>query len=192
MEKLFDVFHSKSDFPSRHWYGERNKNSRDKLKNMLQSKNYKVARLAAVSLISISRRGILSKSHKQNDDNEVFALYWNLAQNREDTWQNRYIEGISYLRINWSDKHKAIYEAIINEKNEKVLNSWSRLIERAQYITVEDRNSLFSFLENILENKDKFHKKIRLSALKRLNKIISEIEPVEISEEALGLPLMQR
>ena len=117
--------------------------------------------------------------------------FWTLARNKDDIWHSKYIESMSYCRLRWEKKCNEYLKDIKESNKDESLNAWNRVILRADFIELEDRDALLNLLLHILESRDIYPKNIQLVALHRLNLIVSEI-PEKFDEEMLNLPLSQR
>jgi hypothetical protein len=115
--------------------------------------------------------------------------YWDFAKNEEDTWQPIYIEGMAECQLKWAKKRQEWLKSIKEDKTKKLQQAWCQVIIYASYSGTKDRDALLNLLFRILEPGDTFTKTIRFAALRRLDEIVSEVEPVEFDEGPLNLPL---
>ena len=165
-------------------------NVQTSLVNMLQSKNLKVVRLAAVSLLHVVSSVFIPFPPIEGiKETWIGDKFWELAKDKEDVWRPRYIQGMSYCRLKWAEKCEEWLGAIKEAKTEELQNAWSEVIERASYCEEKDRNALFNLLPRILESGNSFAKPILSAALRRLYEITPEMEPVGFDEKSLNLPL---
>jgi hypothetical protein len=192
MAELYKIFHTSPDFPSMSWYARRVESAWSTLINMLRSDNSEVARLAALTLLGISRGRFFRHEQKRIKEIWIGDKYWEFAKDKEDTWRPRYIEGMAQCRLKWEEKGQEWLKAIKEANTEELQHAWCRVIEEAGYCEAEDRDALFDSLLRILESGDTFAKAIRFATLRRLRGIVSEVEPVEFDEESLNLPLSHR
>jgi hypothetical protein len=193
MVELYEIIHNEPDFSSMPWFAERSESAWPTLVNMLQSDNQEVAHLAAITLLGISRilylrdgqKGIIKEAW-------VGDKYWAFAQDKGDVWRPRYIEGMAQCRLKWAENGQKWLKAIKEANTEKLQTAWRRVLEEADYCNAKDRDALFDSLLHILESGDAFAKPIRLAALRRLDEMVSLVEPVGLDEELLNLPLSRR
>jgi len=160
---------------------------------VLRSDNPDVSRLAAVSLSVISQvRRFFPHERKEIKEAWIGCKYWEFAKDEEDIWRPRYMEGMALCRLKWAEKGQEWLEAIKEANTEELQNAWCQVILKAGYCDTKDRDALFNLLLCILESGDTFAKPIRLEALRRLDEMVSEVEPVGFDEEPLNLPLSRR
>nr|QNO56063.1 hypothetical protein GIJIEOGM_00004 [Methanosarcinales archaeon ANME-1 ERB7] len=192
MTTLYEIIHNEPDFPSMPWLVERAESTWPTLVNMLQSDNQEVAHLAAITLLEISRGVSLRDEQERIKEAWVGDKYWEFAQDKRDIWRPRYIEGMAQCRLKWAENGQEWLKAIKEANIEELQNAWCLVLEKADYCDAKDRDALFDSLLHILESGDTFAKPIRLAALRRLDEMVSLVEPVELDEKSLNLPLSRR
>ena len=190
--ELYEIVHNEPDFPFKSWFAERAKSTWPTLVNMLQSDNQEVAHLAAITLLKISRRVSLRHEQKRIKEAWIGDKYWAFAQDKGDVWRPRYIEGMAQCRLKWAENDREWLKAIKEANTEKLQSAWRQVLEKADYCDAKDQDALFDSLLLILESGDTFAKAIRLAALRRLDEMVSLVEPVGLDEKSLNLPLSQR
>lgn len=194
MAKLYKIFHANPDFPSMPWYAARAENAWPTLINMLKSGNQEAARLTAITLSEISQDRFFQHRRKTIKKAKAWVgdKYWEFTKDKEDTWRPKYIEGMAQCQLKWAEKSQEWLKAIKEDNTEELQSAWCRVVEKAHYHNIEDRNALFDLLLHILDSGDTFAKVIRVASLRRLHEIVSEVETVEFDEEMLNLPLSRR
>jgi hypothetical protein len=95
-------------------------------------------------------------------------------------------------RLKWAENDREWLKAIKEANTEKLQSAWCQVLEIADYCDAKDRDALFDSLLHILESGDAFAKPIRLAALRRLDEMVSLVEPVGLDEKSLNLPLSLR
>lgn len=192
--ELYKMVQNDPNFSYTSWHARESKNAQPLLASMLQSENLNIARLAAVSLSSILKWRTFLHEPKRIKIKEIWVSdkLWELAKDKEDIWRPRYIEGIAYCQLKWAEKCEEWLQAIKETNTKEPQSAWCQVIEEAGYYKATDRNALFNLLLRILESGDTFAKPIRFAALRRLDKMVSEVEPVGFDEEQLNLPLSRR
>jgi len=191
MIELYSITHKMPHFLRISLYAREAENTRPTLSNMLQGENLEVARLAAISLLTISQRFFIGE-RRIIKEAWIGDKYWGLAKNKEDTWHPRYIEGMAGCELKWAEKGEEWLEAIKEANTEELEHAWCRVIEEAGYCEDKDRSAFFDLILHILESRDTFEKHVRIAALRRLHEIASEVEPIGFDEEQLNLPLSRR
>jgi|GEM_PF-5182100 len=192
MVKLYEFIHTDPHFPSTPWFHEESKSTRSMLVKMLQSDRLEVSRLAAVSLSAIYRRTLFPHEPKRIEDIWVGEKYWKLAQDKKDIWHLKYIEGMACCQLKWAEHGQKWLKTIKEANTAEARRAWCKVIEESGYCEAEDRDAFFHLLLHILELGDAFAKSIRFAALRRLDEIVSEMEPVGFDERPLNLPLSRR
>ena len=122
----------------------------------------------------------------------IAEKFWELASDEEDIWRPRYIRGMAHCRLKWEEKYEEWIEVIEEVNTEELQSAWRQVIKEAGYCEAKDRDALCNLLLHILESGDTFAKPIRFAALRRLDEMITEVEPAGFDEEALNLPLSRR
>ncbi len=192
MLKLTKLWH-KQAFLLRDWYYEQKAvRAQQTLMVMLKSENSEVARLAGVSLSIILRGRFFREERKGIKESWVGDKYWEFAQDKNDIWRPRYIQGMVYCQLKWAEKGREWLEAIKKADTEELQYAWCQVIEETDYCDIKDRDTLFELLLQILEDGEAFAKPIRTATLRRLHNIVREVEPVGFEEKPLNLPLPQR
>jgi hypothetical protein len=189
---LYEIIHNEPDFPSMSWFAEKAESAWPTLVNMLQSDKQEVAHLAAITLLGISRRVSIRHEQKRIKEAWIGDKYWAFAQDKGDVWRPRYIKGMAQCRLKWAENDQEWLKAIKEANTAKLQSAWCRVLEKADYCNAKDQDALFDSLIHILESGDAFAKPIRLAALRRLDEMVSVVEPVELDEKSLNLPLSQR
>ena len=192
ISKLYKIIHNDADFTFMPWRAEKSKSTWSTLVNMLQSGNLEVARLAAVSLSAISQGIFFRREQKTIKETWIAEKFWKLARDEEDIWRPRYIRGMAHCRLKWEEKYEEWIEVIEGVNTEELQSAWRQVIKEAGYCEDKDRDALCNLLLHILESGDTFAKPIRFAALRRLDEMVTEVEPVGFDEEALNLPLSRR
>lgn len=192
LSKLYKIIHTVSHFPSKPWYAREARVALPILLNMVKSKDLDAARLAAVSLSAIPEIWHFPHERIEIKEVRIGEKYWEFAQDKKDIWRSRYIEGLGKCRLKWAEKGEGWFRAMKEANTEELQWSWSRVIEGAGYYEAKDQKAFFNLLLNILESRDIFAKAIRSAALRRLDEIVYEVEPVGFDEESLNLPLSRR
>jgi hypothetical protein len=190
--ELYEIIQKEPDFPSIPWFAERPESTWPTLVNMLQSDNQEVAHLAAITMLEISRGLSIRDEQERIKEAGVGDKYWAFAQDKGDVWRPRYIEGMAQCRLKWAENGQEWLKAIKEANTEELQSAWCRVLEKADYCDTKDRDALFDSLIHILESGDTFAKPIRLAALRRLDEMVSLVEPVELDEKSLNLPLSRR
>jgi hypothetical protein len=192
MAALYEIIHKEPDFLSKPWFAEKSENAWPTLVNMLQSDNQEVAHLAAITSLEFSRRVFVRHEQKRIKEAWIGDKYWAFAQDKGDVWRPRYIEGMAWCRLKWAKNGQEWLKAIKEANTEELQSAWRRVLEKADYCNAKDRDALFDSLLHILEYGDAFAKPIRMAALRRLDEMVSMVEPVELDEKSLNLPLSRR
>jgi len=192
MSELYKLRHYNADLTFMPWYARRAENVRSMLVNLLQSSNLEVARLAAVSLSAISQVRFFRRGQKTIKETWIAEKFWEFARDEEDIWRTQYIRGMAHCRLKWEEKYEEWIEVIEEANTEELQSAWHQVIEKAGYCEAKDRDALCNLLLHILESGDTFAKPIRFAALRRLDEMVTEVEPVGFDEEALNLPLSRR
>jgi hypothetical protein len=192
ISELYKVLHNDADFTFMPWHAEKSESTWPTLVNMLQSDNLEVVRLAAVSLSAISQGGFSRRGRRTIKETWIAEKFWELARDEEDIWRPRYIRGMAHCRLKWEEKCEEWIEVIEEANTEELQSAWRQVIKEAGYCEAKDQDALCNLLLHILESGDTFAKPIRFAALRRLDEMVTEVEPVGFDEEALNLPLSQR
>ena len=192
MSELYKILHNGADFAFIPWHAGRAENAWSTLVNMLQSGNQGVVRLAAVSLSAISRGEFSRRGRRTIKETWIAEKFWELARYKEDIWHTRYIRGMAHYRLKWEEKCEEWIEVIEEANTEELQSAWCQVIKEAGYCEAKDRDALFNLLLHILESGDTFAKPIRFAALRRLDAMVTEVEPVGFKEKLLNLPLSRR
>jgi len=196
MVKLYKIFHTIPNFLSMFWYARKPKSAwSTRLINMLKSDNQKAARLAAILLSEILENSFFLRVRGRREKiKEVWVgdKYWEFAKDKKDIWRPRYIEGMVLCQLKWAEKGQEWLKAIKKSNTEELQRAWCRVVEEADYHGIKDRDALFNLLLQILASGDTFTRAIRFAALRRLTRIVSEVETMEFDEEPLNLPLSRQ
>jgi hypothetical protein len=190
MANLYEIVKNDLDFaPERYFYQNMPEDILRFLLAMLNSKDLRVARLAAASLNGVYE--ILERRGKEEWISEmaVCEKLWELAKNEEDLWQPRYIANMAQFKLKWSEYAEEWFEAMKNAHTGKHQLAWGKVIEESSYVSDKDRDILYALLLRILESQNDFVEPIYTSTFKRLHKIIYEVEILEFEEASLNLPL---
>ncbi len=99
---------------------------------------------------------------------------------------------MAQCRLKWAEKAEEWLEVIKEANTEELQNAWCQVIREADCCDVKDQDTFFDLLLHILESGDTFARTIRFAALRRINVMISNVEPIGFDEEPLNLPLSRR
>lgn len=158
------------------------------LTQKLMSEDYRVARLAAVTLSALL--WFLRGKVKAMPINAVEKL-WQLA--KDDHWGHRYIRVMARTKLNWVERSEEWLEAIKDAEPGLIQNAWIELIQYAGFRRKKDVRAFRNSLMHILESHDAFSENIRIAALKRLHDLVQEVQPrVSFEEAPLNLPLPKK
>ena len=192
MKRMSALFGNKPDFLNGYWCAKYAKHTKPNLIEFLQSNDPAVSGLAAVTLSVITEEMKIEKEEFFIEEDWIGNKLWELAQNKNDPWRNKYIMGMAYCKLNWSQHSDTWFEELKCQSNDGDIRAWIEVLLNGSPRTSYDCNALFNFLIRILENPENIDYKIRSAAISRLRKLVTEMEPSGFDESPLNLPLPRK
>jgi hypothetical protein len=191
MIDMYKIVCRDSDFPSMYWYARECEHAEKFLVKMMKSNNEQVACLAGVSLLAILKgQGLLWEHNGKGLKGErIGAKFFELAENKDDPWCPKYIEGMSYCILKWHANSEKFTQALKVAESEEVQNAWCSVIKRAGCRGQKDGEALLNFLINMLESGKTFPMSITMASFERLYELAFDSEPIGFDEKSLNLPL---
>lgn len=205
MKRMSTTFGNIHDFQSSYWYARYANHTQSNLFELLQSEDTAISRISAVTLSVItntmkSKRREYKKFQSKGKEFKEFFIeeygvgekLWELAQNKDDPWRNKYIMGMASCKLNWNQHSDTWFEELKCQSNDGEIRAWIEVLLNGSPRTSYDCNALFNFLIRILENPENIDYKIRSAAISRLRKLVTEMEPSGFDESPLNLPLPRK
>lgn len=194
LDAVYDVVKNDGGFGRRLWIeGDGNvERALSTAREMLKSGRLPLERLGAISVAGVHAQPRREPSRVPAEECWVGQKLWELAQDESDNWQTRHLKAMAFCRLSWAAEGVTWLKAIAEANSEETLNAWCAVIEHGDCETTRDTKALYDALLQILESPEVFCKAIRQAALRRLHRIIQDVETLDLDEAALNLPMPSR